>query len=125
MAPWLRNTLAVLAALLVYVAIWIFGGWLCSRLLDVHADRPGMAYFVSSLIYLTVAAVIAGYVVAVLGKRNPVSHGVGLAMVMLGINIVNLVTKYESPHLTYVLLVNIGVPLMAIFGSFLRRSHTE
>ena len=125
MAPWLRSTLAVLAGFVVYVAIAALGGWLCSRFLDVHADRPNITYFATSTAYYFVAAIAGGYLAAVLGRRNPVSHGVGLAMLIFGVNVINLVTKFDSVHRMYVLLINIGVPLMAILGAFLRRGHTE
>lgn len=109
----------------MYIAVAAAGGWLGSHFLDAHADRPGMTFFVTSLTYYLLAALVGGYLSAVLGGRNPVSHGVGLAMLMFGVNVINLVTKFDSVHRTYVLLINIGGPLLAVLGAFLRRGHTE
>lgn len=125
MAPWLRSTLAVLAGYVVYVAVAAAGGWLGSHFLDVHADRPNTTFFATSVTYYFLAALAGGYAAAALGRRNPVSHGVGLAMLMFGVDVINLVTKFDSVHRTYVLLINIGAPLLAVLGAFLRRGYTE
>ena len=75
--------------------------------------------------YTFLAAIAGGYTAATLGGRNPVSHGVGLAMVMFGLDEINLTKSAGSAHTGYVVLLNIGVPLLAILGAYLRRHHTE
>ncbi len=125
MAPWLRSTLSVLAGLIVDYAVIGLGYWVCYHALHLRYDTPTAGYEVASLVYTFAAAILGGYVAAVLGGRNPVSHGVGLAMLLFGLGVINLTKSAGSVHTGYVLLLNIGVPLLAIFGAFLRRSHTE
>ena len=125
MAPWLRSTLAVLAGLVVFYALEGLGYWICFHTLHVRYDTPTREYEIASLVYTFAAAIGGGYAAAVLGGRNPVSHGVGLAMLLFGLDTINLAKSAGSMHIQYVLMMNIGVPLLAIFGAFLRRSHTE
>ncbi len=90
-----------------------------ARLFDRNFDQPTNGYLVVALAYTLLAALAGGYVAARIAHSAPVAHGVGLAILMLPLMILNVKKGFGGQETWFVVVRSFATPAFAIAGAVL------
>jgi hypothetical protein len=128
-----RSALAVLAgfvamALLVMIATALAVRFVLRRpLASMRSQDPGpisAAYLATNVTTSVLAALVGGYVTALLAERDRVAHGLVLAAVMVMMSVVSVRQSGPAQPRWYRILLLAGMPALAVVGATLCSSAT-
>lgn len=120
MPQWIRSVLGVLGGLLVIVIVVAVCTKVQTLTMGANHDHPTALFLTINLLFSFAAALVGGYVAALIAGHSPVAHGVALAVLMLVLAVINLEKGVGGEATVYVVLLNIGGPLCAVLGAWVR-----
>jgi len=118
-----RSVIAVLAGYAAMAAVVVALTVIVKRISPAWAGSeatPNAPYAYTNLMYSFGAAMIGGYVAAVIGSHAPLAHACALAAVVLLLSIVSAVQIGDRQPRWYQLSLAIIGPLGAVIGGWLR-----
>lgn len=119
MNPATRSVFAVIDGLLLFLALEGVFSAISVLGLGRSFDTPTAGFLTSYLIWALLSAVAGGFVAGRVAHRNPVTHGIILAALLLPLIIFNLHKGLGNQRDAFVYALNLLTPVAIIAGSAL------
>jgi hypothetical protein len=118
-----RSVIAVIAGYAAMAAVVVALTVLVKRIAPawVGSERaPGSSYVYTNLLFSYGAAMIGGYVAAVIGASAPLAHACALAVIVLVLSIVSAVQIGDRQPRWYQVTLALLGPLGVVIGGWIR-----
>lgn len=117
----LRSVLAVIAGFLAMAVLVMVLTLVSVSALHVKSGHPTPGYLTLNVIYSLAAALLGGWLAALVAGRSPVAHGIALAVVMLALSAVSYIHYSGTQPFAYQIFLIVAPPLAAVLGAWLCR----
>lgn len=121
MSPTSRSVFAVVDGLLLFVALEGVFSAVSVLGLGMSFDTPTPLFLTSYLVWALMAAAAGGFLAGRVAHRNPVAHGIAMAVVLLPLVFFNLHKGLGNRRDAFVFGLNLLTPVACIVGSALNR----
>lgn len=121
MSPATRSIFAVVDGLLLFLALEGVFSAISVLGLGRSFDTPTAGFLTSYLLWALLSAIAGGFVAGRVAHRNPVTHGLILAVLLLPLIVFNLHKGLGNQRDPFVYALNLLTPVAIVAGSAFNR----